>query len=55
MQLMQEIHLNVFKNYSGQSNSMYFESRVNSILNDLLNKTGKTGLRELDQKIVLLI
>ena len=47
---MQEIHLNVFENYSGQSNSMYFESRVNSILNDLLNKTGKTGLRELDQK-----
>jgi len=49
-ELMQEIHLNVFENYSGQSNSMYFESRVNSILNDLLNKTGKTGLRELDQK-----
>ena len=35
-ELMQEIHLNVFENYSGQSNSMYFESRVNSILNDLL-------------------
>jgi DNA-directed RNA polymerase II subunit RPB1 len=49
-ELMQEIHLNVFENYSGQSNSMYFESKVNSILNELLNKTGKTGLRELDQK-----
>ena len=48
--LMQEIHLNVFENYSGQSNNMYFESKVNSILNELLNKTGNTGLRELDQK-----
>ena len=49
-ELMQEIHLNVFENYSGQSNNMYFESKVNSILNELLNKTGKTGLRDLDQK-----
>ena len=23
---MQQLHLNVFENYSGQSNSMYFES-----------------------------
>ena len=48
-ELMQELHLNVFENYSGQSNNMYFESKVNSILNSLLNKTGKTG-KELDQK-----
>ena len=47
---MQEIHLNVFENHSGQSNHMYFESQVNSILNGVLNKTGKIGLSELDQK-----
>jgi len=49
-ELMQEIHLNVFENHSGQSNHMYFESQVNSILNGVLNKTGKIGLSELDQK-----
>ena len=48
--LMQEIHLDVFENFSGQSNEMYFEAKVNSILNSVLSKTGKIGLRELDQK-----
>jgi len=49
-ELMQEIHLNVFENYSGLSNNEYFEQKVNSILNSLLNETGKIGLRDLDQK-----
>jgi DNA-directed RNA polymerase II subunit RPB1 len=49
-ELMQEIHLNVFENYSGLSNNEYFEQKVNSILNSLLNDTGKIGLRDLDQK-----
>ena len=49
-ELMREIHLDVFENFSGQSNEMYFEAKVNSILNGVLSKTGKIGLRELDQK-----
>ena len=49
-ELMREIHLDVFENFSGRSNEMYFEAKVNSILNGVLSKTGKIGLRELDQK-----
>ena len=49
-ELTQEIHLNVFENYSGQTNHMAFESKVNSILNGVLAKTGNIGLSKLDQK-----
>ena len=49
-EIMQEIHLNIFENYSGQSNSMFFESKVNGILNGILKKTGNKGLETLDQK-----
>jgi DNA-directed RNA polymerase II subunit RPB1 len=49
-EIMQEIHLNIFENYSGQSNNMYFEAKVNGILNSILKKTGNKGLETLDQK-----
>ena len=39
--IMQEIHLNIFENYTGESNNSLFESRVNSILNKTVNDTGK--------------
>ena len=49
-EIMQEIHLNIFENYSGQNDNMYFEAKVNSILNSILKKTGDKGLETLDQK-----
>jgi len=49
-ELTQEIHLNVFENYSGQTNDMYYESKVNGILNGVLTKTGAIALSKLDQK-----
>jgi len=48
--VMQEVHLNIFENYSGQSNNDYFESKVNGLLNNTLNLTGSIGLENLDQK-----
>jgi len=48
--IMQEIHLNVFENFSGQTNKEYFEGKVNSVLNDTLRQTGNIGLENLDQK-----
>ena len=49
-EIMQELHLDIFENFTGQSNENYFEAKVNSILNDTLNNTGKIGLSNLDQK-----
>ena len=48
--ITQEIHLNIFENFSGQSNTEYFEGKVNSLLNDTLRQTGNIGLENLDQK-----
>ena len=48
--ITQEIHLNIFENFSGQSNTDYFEGKVNSLLNDTLRQTGNIGLENLDQK-----
>ena len=48
-ELMQELHLNIFENYSGESNESYFESKVNGILNKTLSETGKLGLSNLEQ------
>ena len=48
-EVMQEIHLNIFENYTGQSNQEFFESKVNSILNKTISDTGKLGLSSLDQ------
>ena len=49
-EIMQEIHLDIFENNSGQSNKNYFEDKVNSILNETLKETGKVGLSTLDEK-----
>ena len=48
--IMQEIHLNIFENYSGQTNQNYFESQVNDLLNNTLKQTGNIDLENLDQK-----
>jgi len=48
-QVMQEIHLNIFENYTGQTNQDYFESKVNGILNKTISETGELGLSNLDQ------
>ena len=47
---MQEVHLNIFENFSGQSDSEYFENKVNALLNDTLKQTGNIGLENLDEK-----
>ena len=49
-EIQQEIHLNIFESFPGQSNKEFFESKVNSILNKTINETGKIGLSNLDHK-----
>ena len=49
-ELMQELHLDIFENHSGQTNKEFFEGQVNSILNETLNSTGKVGLSTLHEK-----
>tara|TARA_Y100000590_G_C15743619_1_gene1021204 strand:+ start:347 stop:4927 length:4581 start_codon:yes stop_codon:yes gene_type:complete len=48
--ISQEIHLNIFENFSGQTNNEYFEGKVNSLLNNTINQTSSIGLQNLDQK-----
>jgi DNA-directed RNA polymerase II subunit RPB1 len=48
--IMQEIHLDVFENFSGQTNDSYFESKVNDLLNKTLTQTESMGLESLDPK-----
>ena len=47
---MQDIHLDIFENLTGQTNKAYFESKVNSVLNETLKDTGKIGLSTLEEK-----
>ena len=49
-EIMQELHLDIFENLTGQSNESFFESKVNSLLNETLKETGKAGLSTLDPK-----
>ena len=49
-EIMQEIHLNIFENFSGQTNKNFFESKVNDLLNNTLKQTEGIGLENLDQK-----
>ena len=49
-EIMQELHLDIFEGFPGQSNKDFFESKVNSILNQMISKTGKVGLSNLDPK-----
>jgi len=46
----QEIHLDIFEGFPGQSNKDFFESKVNSILNEIISNTGKVALSNLDEK-----
>jgi len=48
--IMQDIHLDIFENLTGQTNKVYFESKVNSVLNETLKDTGKIGLSTLEEK-----
>ena len=47
--IMQDIHLDIFENLSGQTNKAYFESKVNSVLNETLKDTGKIALSTLEE------
>ena len=49
-EIMQEIHLNIFENLTGQTNKAHFEGKVNGLLNETINQTGKIGLATLDEK-----
>ena len=49
-EIMQELHLDIFENLTGQTNKDFFEGKVNSILNETLKDTGKVGLSTLDPK-----
>ena len=48
--VMQEVHMDIFEGFPGQSKSDFFESKVNSLLNKTINETGKIGLANLDPK-----
>jgi len=48
-ELVQEIHLNIFENYTGETNDTLFEGKVNGILNKTLSETGKLGLTSLEE------
>ena len=48
-EIMQELHLDIFENLTGQTNKEYFEGKVNSLLNETLKETGKVGLSTLEQ------
>ena len=48
--VMQDLHLDIFENLSGQTNKQFFESKVNSLLNETLKDTGKIGLSTLEEK-----
>jgi DNA-directed RNA polymerase II subunit RPB1 len=50
VEIQQEIHLDIFENFSGKSNNEYLEQKVNSILNNTLSQTENIGLANLDQK-----
>ena len=47
-EIMQEIPLNIFDNYTGETNQSYFETKVNSVLNKTLAETEKIGLSNLE-------
>ena len=37
-EIMQELHLDIFENLTGQTNKEYFEGKVNSLLNEITNE-----------------
>ena len=48
IKIMEDIHFNIFENYTGESNKEYFEKKVNGVLNESINETGKLVLNSLD-------
>ena len=46
--LIDETHLGIFENTTGQSNQEEFETQVNNILNEANSKAGKIGKESLD-------
>jgi len=48
--IIQELHFNIFENFTGLSNKEYFELKINNILNTTLKETGELGLKNLDQR-----
>ena len=46
--LIDETHLGIFENTTGQSNQQEFETQVNNILNEANSKAGKIGKESLD-------
>ena len=47
--VIDQIHLGIFQNDSGKSNSEEFETRVNSILNKATSESGNIGLKNLSK------
>ena len=47
--VIQHIHLNIFKNEGGKPNSEAFEEKINNILNKTSSEAGKIGLKSLDK------
>ena len=45
--LIDQTHLGIFENKSGQSNDIEFESRVNDVLGQALSQAGRIGLKSL--------
>jgi len=46
--IMQDIHFNIFDNFTGESNKSYFENKVNGVLNKSIDETGKLVLNDLE-------
>jgi DNA-directed RNA polymerase II subunit RPB1 len=45
--IMQDIHFDIFENFTGDSNRDYFESKVNGVLNQSIDETGRLVLQKL--------
>ena len=41
-----DIHFDIFENFTGDSNRDYFESKVNGVLNQSIDETGRFGSSE---------
>ena len=47
-EVIQHVHLNIFKNDSGKDNSEEFELKINDILSKCIKEAGNIGLKSLD-------
>ena len=55
--LIDQLHLSVFENNTGKSNSIEFETKVNSILNNAQEEAGKIGRKSLskDNRFLIMV